>query len=259
VKLSGKKWIAFKHNDVADLADKLRKYGPNHENTFVVVESAYSMSGDLAPLREIAALKKEFKFYLYVDEAHTFGFYGPGGGGYCRECGVSDDVDFIMSTFSKATASVGGFIAAKAQFCTLLQATATSYIFQACLTPPDAATILGCLDEIENDPELIRSLHRKNADMRRQLIAEGFDLGTSQSPVIPVYVSDLEKLYGLCAKLYLNGVYSVPVVFPAVGPNEGRIRFIVNASHTPAQIERTVQVLAENARSLGILKERSAE
>ncbi len=253
VKLSGKKWLAFKHNDVEDLADKLRKYSPHHENVFVAVESAYSMSGDLAPLKEIAALKKEFKFYLYVDEAHTFGFYGEGGGGWCMESGVTDQVDFIISTFSKATASVGGFFASEAPFCTLLQATATPYIFQACLSPPDAATILASLDEIESDPGLIRSLHEKNQEMRTKLIAEGFDLGTSQSPVIPVYVPDLEKLYGLCARLYMNGVYSVPVVFPAVGVNEGRIRFIVNAAHTSAQIDRTVQVLAENARALGIL------
>lgn len=256
VKLGGKKWLAFKHNDVEDLADKLRKYSPHHENVFVVIESAYSMSGDLAPLREIAALKKEFKFYLYLDEAHTFGFYGEGGGGWAKECGVTDQVDFIMSTFSKATASAGGFFASDAQFCTLLQATATPYIFQACMSPPDAATILGSLDEIESDPGIIRSLHEKNAEMRNKLIAEGFDLGTSQSPVIPVYVPDLEKLYGLCARLYMNGVYSVPVVFPAVGVNEGRIRFIVNAAHTSAQIDRTVKVLAENARALGILPAR---
>lgn len=253
VRLSGKKWMTFKHNDVADLADKLRKFSHLHENVFVVVESAYSMSGDLAPLREIAALKKDHKFYLYVDEAHTFGFYGPGGGGYCRECGVTEQVDFIMSTFSKATASVGGFIAASDPLCTLLQVTATPYIFQACLTPPDAATILACLDEIESDPGLIKSLHDKNAYMRQQLTGIGFNLGTSQSPVIPVYVPDLEKLYELCTRLYQNGIYSVPVVFPAVGVHEGRIRFIVNASHTIEQIDQTVKVLGENARALGVI------
>jgi glycine C-acetyltransferase len=253
VRLSGKKWLAFKHNDVADLAEKLAKYGPNHENVFVAVESAYSMSGDLAPLREIAALKRRFPFFLYVDEAHTFGLYGAGGRGYCHELGVTEDVDFIMSTFSKATASIGGFFAADEKYCTLLQATATSYIFQACLSPPDAATILAALDEIAANPGLAATLHARTGAMRAQLVAEGFDLGTSQSPVIPVYVPDLEKLYALCARLYLNGVYSVPVVFPAVGINEGRIRFIVNARHTEEQIARTVRVLADEARALGIL------
>jgi len=253
VRLSGRKWIAFKHNDVADLESKLERYAPHHENVFVAVESAYSMSGDLAPLREIAALKDRHRFYLYVDEAHTFGFYGEQGRGYCHEQGVSDRVDFIMSTFSKATASMGGFVAAEERFCTLLQASATAYIFQACLTPPDAATILASLDEIREHPEHARSLHEHNAYMREALAREGFDLGTSSSPVIPVYVPDLEKLYRLCAQIYMEGVFTVPVVYPAVGPNEGRLRFIVNAHHTREQIDRTVATLARNARALELI------
>jgi glycine C-acetyltransferase len=258
-RLSGRKWIAFQHNDVADLASKLERYAPHHENVFVAVESAYSMSGDLAPLREIAALKRSHRFFLYVDEAHTFGFYGDAGRGYCYELGVSNDVDFIMSTFSKATASIGGFFASEEKYCTLLQATATPYIFQACLTPPDAATILAALDEIEHDPSHARRLHENNRYMRGRLAREGFDLGKSQSPVIPVYVADVDKLYRLCAHLQLEGIYSVPVVYPAVGPNEGRIRFIVNAHHTRAQIDRTVSVLAGYARTLGVIPERRRE
>jgi 7-keto-8-aminopelargonate synthetase-like enzyme len=252
-KLSGKKWITFKHNDVADLADKLERCSALHENIFVAVESAYSMSGDLAPLAELAALKKKHRFYLYVDEAHTFGFYGDRGSGYCQEVGVSKDVDFIMSTFSKATASLGGFVAAEEKYCTLLEATATPYIFQACLSPPDAAAILASLEEICENPSHARMLHDNNRYMRAALSAEGFDLGGSKSPVIPVYVRELDKLYGLCARLHADGIFSVPVVYPAVAENEGRIRFIVNAHHTLSQIDRTVASLALHARELGVL------
>lgn len=252
-KLSGKKYATFEHDDVADLDAKLARYAPHHENVFVAVESGYSMSGDLSPLREIAALKKKHRFYLYVDEAHTFGFYGEGGRGWCHELGVSGEVDFIMSTFSKATASTGGFFAADEKFCSLLQACSSSYIFQAVLPPVDAATILGALDEIEHDPSHARALHENNAHMRRLLVAEGFDLGKSRSPVIPVYVREVEKLYALCARLQQDGVYSVPVVYPAVRPEEGRIRFIVNAHHTAAQIEETVAKLSMHARALGVL------
>ena len=253
-RLSGRKWVTFRHNDVEDLTAKLAQYGPNHENVFVAVESAYSMSGDLAPLREIAALKKDFRFFLYVDEAHTFGFYGENGGGYCREQGVTDQVDFIMSTFSKATASIGGFIACEAKYRTLLQVSSSAYIFQACLTPPDAAAILASLEEIRDNPSHAALLHDNNRYMRARLVQEGFDLGTSQSPVIPVFVPDLEKLYRLCANLYLEGIFSVPIVYPAVGVNEGRIRFIVNAHHTRGQIDRTVAALAGHARALGVIQ-----
>lgn len=253
VKLGGRKWLAFRHNDVDDLSEKLERYGHHHENVFVGVESAYSMSGDLAPLREIAALKRNHRFYLYVDEAHTFGMYGKHGAGYCAELGVTADVDFLMSTFSKSTASIGGFLAAAPQYCTLVQATSSPYVFQACLSPPDAATILAALDEMADHPEHAARLHENNAYMRKLLVAEGFDLGQSQSPVIPVYVPDLEKLYRLCASLYLDGIFSVPVVYPAVGPDEGRIRFIVNARHTHDQIERTVASLGRHARDLDVV------
>jgi glycine C-acetyltransferase len=253
VKLSGKKWLVFNHNDVDDLAMKLERYAPHHENVFVAVEGAYSMSGDLAPLKEIAALKQKHRFYLYVDEAHTFGFYGERGAGWCAESGVTDQVDFIMSTFSKATASIGGFVACAEKYATLLQATSTPYIFQACLPPSDAAAILAALDEIEHDPSHAKALHDNNAYMRGELAARGFDLGTSRSPVIPVYVPDLEKLYRLCAQIYLEGIFTVPVVYPAVGANEGRLRFIVNAHHTREQIDRTVAVLTRHAQALGVL------
>jgi glycine C-acetyltransferase len=253
VRLSGKKWLVFGHNDVADLEQKLERYAPHHENVFVAVEGAYSMSGDLAPLKEIAALKRKHRFFLYVDEAHTFGFYGERGAGWCKAQGVTDDVDFIMSTFSKSTASIGGFVACEEKYATLLQATSTPYIFQACLPPPDAAAILASLDEIQNQPAHAEALHDNNRYMRHALAERGFDLGHSQSPVIPVYVPDLEKLYRLCAHIYLEGVFTVPVVYPAVGANEGRLRFIVNAHHSRAQIDRTVDVLVRHATALGIL------
>ncbi len=254
VRLSGRQYVSFRHNNVDDLKRKLERYGPRHDNLFVVVESAYSMSGDLAPLREIVALKAEHDFFLYVDEAHTFGFYGEHGRGYCYDQGVSDQVDFIMSTFSKATASMGGFVATEERYCTLMQATATSFIFQACLTPPDAATILGALDEIRDTPRHMQRLHDKNRYLRELLLKEGFDLGASQSPVVPVYVKEVDKLYLLCAQLFAEGIYSVPVTYPAVGLNEGRIRFIVNAHHTEDQIRQTVAVLAAYARALGVIE-----
>jgi glycine C-acetyltransferase len=252
-KMSGRTYLTFRHNDVADLARKLDRAQGRHDNVIVVVESAYSMSGDLAPLVEIAALKDDHDFLLYVDEAHTFGFYGSQGQGWCHVQGVSDRVDFIMSTLSKATASAGGFVATSERFCALLRATSSSYIFQACFTPPNAATILASLDEIRFHAPHRRRLHANNARMRAALKAEGFDLGTSASPIIPVYVPDISKLYRLTSLLQADGVFSVPVTYPAVRPNEGRIRFIVNARHTSAQIDQTVATLAAHARTLGVV------
>ncbi|AIY06944.1 8-amino-7-oxononanoate synthase [Planococcus sp. PAMC 21323] len=245
IKLSNaRKWVPFKHNDVVDLEKKLARYQDSFENIFVVIESAYSMSGDLAPLKEMVRLKQKHNFYLYVDEAHTFGIYGDKGQGYCYEQGVSSEVDFIMSTLSKATASIGGFLAADKKYCSLLRFS-DSYLFQACLTPADAAVVLAALEEIENNPSLIHELHAKSNYMRNSLISKGFDLGSSESPIIPVFIEDHNKLRLVVNDLYHMGVYSTPIVFPAVKMNQGRIRLIVNYNHTKEQIDYTVNALEE--------------
>lgn len=243
IKLSkAKRWMSFKHNDVNDLKVKLQRFENSFENIFVIVESAYSMSGDLAPMKEITSLKKSHKFYLYVDEAHTFGIYGEKGQGYCYEQGISDEVDFIMSTLSKATASVGGFFAANKKYCSLIRFS-DPYIFQACLTPADAAVILAALEEIENNPSIITKLHDKNNYMRDLLTIKGFNLGNSKSPIIPIFIEDHHQLRFVVNELYLQGIYSTPIVFPAVKMNQGRIRLIVNYAHTKEQIDYTVKVL----------------
>ncbi len=247
LKLAEAKWLSFKHNNVADLELKLRKYRNSYQNIFVVVESAYSMSGDLAPLKEIIALKSDYQFYLYVDEAHTFGIYGDQGQGYCHELGVTDQVDFIMSTLSKATASIGGFVAAKEEYCSLLK-WSDPYVFQACISPADAAAVLACLDEIEQNPGMITELHEKNCYMRNQLASKGFNLGNSQSPIIPIFIEDHRKLQLVARELYQEGIYSTPICFPAVKVDEGRIRLILNAAHNKEHIDTTVDALERICR-----------
>jgi len=252
IRLSKAKWISFKHNSIFDLERKLKKYEGSYENIFVVVESAYSMSGDLSPLKEIASLKKSHSFYLYVDEAHTFGIYGDKGQGYCYEQGVTDEVDFIMSTLSKATASIGGFFASKHKYCALLR-WSDPYIFQACLTPADAAVVLASLDEIENNPLMIKELHAKNQYMRDSLISKGFSLGNSKSPIIPIAIEDQNKLRMVVNELYQQGIYSTPIVFPAVKVNEGRIRLILNYAHTKEQIDYTVETLEKICKKYQVI------
>lgn len=247
IKLSKRKMLSFKHNDVQDLEKKLLEHSGRFENIHVIAESAYSMSGDLCPIKAITSLKEKYKFYLYIDEAHTFGIYGDQGRGYCYEQGVIEQVDFVMSTFSKATASIGGFIATKEKFKTLIEWSSNAVMFQACFTPADAAAILASLDEIENNPALIATLHKNNKYMRSKLNAVGFNLGESKSPVIPIFIRDYKTLLKISQELYNEGVFSIAVVYPAVSMDQGRIRFIVNSSHTFEQIDTTVNLLEKLA------------
>jgi 8-amino-7-oxononanoate synthase len=251
--LSGAKWMAFRHNDIADLDQMLAREARDRPNVFVAVESAYSMSGDLCPLAGLISLKRRHGFRLYVDEAHTFGFYGTKGRGYCDEQGVLDEVDFVTSTFSKATAALGGFVAGKASHCTLLELSARSYLAQACFPPALAATVLAALDEIETDETLAARLHANNRYMRKRLTEAGFDLGTSKSPIIPIRVADVATLYELAARLAEDAVFAQPITEPGVSRGESRLRFVVTARHNRAQIDTTIDVLVRHARALGLL------
>lgn len=248
-----KRWTTFTHNSIEDIERKLKAARDSGTGkSIVVVESAYSMSGDICPLKDLASLKNKYDFMLVVDEAHSFGLYGDHGKGLCQQQGVLDKVDFLTSTFSKATASIGGFVATKSKYVSYLQWSANAYAFQACFTPADAATILAALHVIENEPQIIERLHANNKYMRSKLQEKGFNLGHSQSPVIPVYIPDTKKLMQVCFELFKQGVFSVPIAYPMVRENEGRIRFIVNANHSKSQIDHTVRLLSELADKYGL-------
>jgi 7-keto-8-aminopelargonate synthetase-like enzyme len=251
VKLGGCDFFPFKHNDVQDLEKKLKAYSKKYENVFVIVESVYSMSGDESPLNEIVNLKKAHSFYFFVDEAHAFGLYDVGG--LCHQLGISSDVDFIMTTLSKSTASIGGVVATSQEFATFFLANANAYMFQAVIPPADTATILAALDIIESKPELRQSLWDKTAYFRNELVKRGFDTGKGKTPIVPVFVRDSDVLFKMGKSLADEGVFTTSVTFPLVKQSEVRFRFIVNESHSYEQLDYTIAVLEKLAKQFKII------
>jgi glycine C-acetyltransferase len=250
---SQSKYIPFKHNSVQDLEQKLKRYSTKHVNLLVVIESAYSMEGDIAPLEKIVALKEKYNFLLYVDEAHTFGFYGENGSGLCNHLGMADDVDFIMTTLSKSTASIGGIVATSKEFATFLR-WSTSYLFQAAIPAADVAVANACLDLISTQPEMIESLWAKTHYLRQRLLDLGFDIGKSESPVIPVYIRDSDILKKMEKELYKQGVFTIAIQYPIVKVSEVRFRFIVNNSHTQRDIDHLISVLYDLGIKYNLIK-----
>ena len=243
VKLSGPKFLPFKHNDVEDLERKLKKFSREYENVLVVIESVYSMTGEEAPLQRIAKLKDSFSFLLFVDEAHSFGLHSERTS--CRRFGVTDKVDFVMTTLSKSTASIGGVVGTSNAFKTLLQVEANAYLFQAAIPPGDVAAVIAAMDVIESNPGILDSLWAKTAYMRQRLKDCGFDVGDGTSPIIPVYIRDSDTLLRMGQEMFRRGVFTTSVAYPVVKHSEVRFRFIVNDSHTYDQIERTVATLSD--------------
>ena len=251
-KASGSQFLPFKHNSVVDLETKLKKYSPKYINILVVTEGAYSMQGDLACLEEIVSLKNKYNFLLYVDEAHSFGIYGDKGAGLCRELKIEKEVDFIMTTLSKATASIGGIVATSKEFASLLRFS-TTYLFQAAIPPVDVAVIDACLDILEKDQTIRQHLLEKADYLREKVVSLGFDVGNSRSPIIPIYIRDPNILRLMEKELFINGIFTIAIQHPAVSKTEGRFRFIINNSHTFEDIDALVSILQKLGKQYAII------
>lgn len=251
VKLSGAKYMPFRHNDPEDLSRKLNRLSSQYKNVFVIVESVYSMSGEEAPLLDFCKLKEKHSFYLFVDEAHSFGLLPERT--LTSKLGLTEQVDFVMTTLSKSTGSIGGVVATTRAFKTYLQVEANAYLFQAAIPPADAAAILAAMDVIEESPEIIASLWSKVAYMRTGLRQLGFDIGSGTSPIIPVYIRDSDTLLKMGQDMFYEGVFTTSVTYPVVKHSEVRFRFILNDSHSYDQIDSTLAVLEKLGRRYGIL------
>jgi len=245
IKLSKAKFIPFRHNNVDDLEKKVNRYSKDYETVLVIAESVYSMSGTEAPLRDYVELKKNKDFLLFIDEAHSFGFYGKDGRGYCDEMGCLADVDVVMTTLSKSAGSLGGIISCNKELATYIQFNSSPYIFQACISPADAGAVLKSLEILSIDSQYRDSLWSNTRYLRKKLKAAGFDYGDSTSPLVPIYVENPKILALLCREIFEQGIFTNWAAYPAVGLNEGRLRFIVSSNHTKRDIDQTVKILSE--------------
>ena len=252
-RLSFAKQLKFRHNDMDDLEKILQKCEPNAIK-LIVVDGVFSMEGDLANLPEIVRLKKKYNASLMVDEAHGLGVFGKEGRGVCDHFGVTDDVDIIMGTFSKSLASIGGFIASDSDTINYLRHFCRTYIFSASNTPAATAAAMEALHIMRSEPERMEKLWKTTNYALRRFREEGFEIGDTESPIIPLYVRDVEKTFVVTKLAFDNGVFINPVIPPACAPQDTLVRFALMATHTEEQVERGVQVLKKVFQELNILK-----
>lgn len=254
-RLSMGKQIRFKHNDMDDLRRKLEKCDEDAIK-LIVVDGVFSMEGDLAPLPEIVKLKKEFaNTIIMVDEAHGLGVFGHQGRGVCDHFGLTDEVDLIMGTFSKSLASIGGFIAADAEIIDYLRHTVRTYIFSASMTPASTAAALEALHIIQNEPERIERLWSVTHYALDRFREAGFEIGETESPIIPLYVRDQDKTFMATAMAFERGVFINPVIPPACHPTDTLVRVALMADHTTEQVDRAVAILKGIFVELGIIQD----
>ena len=245
--------LHYKHNDMADLERILEKL-PHDAIKLIVVDGVFSMEGDLAKLPEIVELKHKYNCSIMVDEAHGLGVFGEGGRGVCHHFGLQDDVDLIMGTFSKSLASIGGFIASDWDTINYLRHTSRTYIFSASDTPAATASALEALHIIENEPERRQHLWDVTNYALKRFREEGFEIGETESPIIPLYVRDNTKTFLVTKLAFDAGVFINPVVPPACAPQDTLVRFALMATHTKEHVDRGVEVLKKIFVEQGIIK-----
>jgi 8-amino-7-oxononanoate synthase len=244
--------LRFNHNDMASLGHCLRRIDLA-AGKLIVVDGVFSMSGDVAPLKGIVRVAETHRAAVMVDDAHGIGVMGKNGRGTCDHFGVTDRVHIIMGTFSKSLASLGGFIASDADTIEYLKHHSRSLIFSASMTPGNAAAVLMALEIMRREPERIERLWHNTRLMKEGLLSLGFDLGASQTPVLPVFCYEDERTLRMAMRLQEEGVFVNSVLPPGVPPNKCLIRISLMATHTADQIEMALEKLKKVGKELGLI------
>ena len=252
-RLSFSQKIKYKHNNMESLEEKLKMCDPDKVK-LIITDGVFSMEGDVANLPEIVRLAKQYNAAVYVDEAHGVGVFGRNGRGTCDHFGVTKDVDLIMGTFSKSLASIGGFVAGDKAVINWLRHNARSYIFQASSTPAATAAAREALHINKSEPERIQRLWDITSYALKKFRDAGFEIGETESPIIPLYVRDTEKTFIVTKLAFDEGIFINPVIPPACAPQDTLVRVALMATHTVEQVDYAVEKLTKCFKELGIIK-----
>jgi 8-amino-7-oxononanoate synthase len=251
-RLSFSKVVKFDHNDIKSLEKELITMD-SKKIKLIVVDGIFSMEGDIAHLPQIVELAKKYSANIMVDDAHSLGVLGAHGSGTASHFGLTDQVDVIMGTFSKSLASVGGFIASDEETINFLKHHSRALIFSASLAPANAASVIAALEIIKSEPERIKKLW-DNTNYTMKILKEmGFDLGKTESPIIPIYIRDNTKTFQFTTELLNEGVFVNPIVSPAVKSDSSLIRLSLMATHSIEQIDKALEKINKVAQKLDVL------
>ena len=251
-RLSLGKTLRFAHNDMESLGRRLEQL-PHKAGKLIAVDGVFSMEGDIIRLPELVCFAKKHNAAIMVDDAHSIGVLGKHGSGTASHFGLEDDVQLIMGTFSKSLASLGGFIASDRGTIDFLKHNSRTLVFSASMSPGNVAAVLAALHIMIAEPERTEKLWKNTRRMKNGLLSLGFQLGQSETPILPVYVCDMLKTFQFCKRLEEEGVFVNPVVSPGVPVGQELLRVSLMATHTFEQIDRGLEKFELVGKELGII------
>lgn len=243
----------YLHNDMNSLEKMIADLDPDKAK-IIISDGVFSMEGDIVNLEGLVKVAKKYNARVYLDEAHGLGVLGEHGRGSAEYLGLEDNVDLVMSTFSKSLAALGGFITGPKAVIDYIKHKASSLIFSAAPTPAATATVMKTLEIIKTEPEHMRRLCVISRKMRQELKSLGFNIGTSKdTPIIPIYIGNDEKTFLFWRRLFDNGVFANAVISPAVAPDEALIRTSFMSTHSDAHLDKVLSILKKVAKDLEII------
>jgi len=257
-RLSFSKVFKYAHNDMKALESKLKLCDPDAVK-LIVADGIFSMEGDIVKLPEIVKLSQKYNASIMIDDAHSLGVLGKNGAGTASHFGLTDKVDLIMGTFSKSLAALGGFIAGDEDVINFIKHNSRSLLFSASMTPASVATVLCAIEIMESEPERIKHLWDITMYANERFKTLGFDIGKSESPIIPLFIRDDIKALKMSQSLMAEGVFVNPVVSPGVPKEDSLIRFSLMATHTFDQVDIAIDKITKCAEKLGVLNLSKAE
>jgi 8-amino-7-oxononanoate synthase len=251
-KLSYAETERFSHGDLDGLERRLERDGVG-QGAMVIVDGVYSMEGDIADVPGLVRICRRFGAALALDDAHALGVLGPNGDGTAAHFGLTDEVDIIAGTFSKSLASIGGFVTASESVIHFLKHHSRPLIFTASLPPANTAGVLAALQVLQAEPERRERLWANTRRLHEGFRQIGFDIGPTETPIVPVVIGPLEKTFLMWRRLFDAGVFVNPVAPPAVPASQCRLRTSLMATHTFEQIDFALEQFARIGRDLGVV------
>jgi len=254
-RLSYGKLYKFAHNDMADLERVLNNIVNNglRGGILIVVDGVFSMEGDIIKLPELVKIGKKFGARVMVDDAHAVGVLGDGGRGTAEHFNLIGDVDITMGTFSKSFASLGGCIAADENVIDYVKHFARELIFSASIPPSNVAAVLKAMEILQSEPERRENLWKNTHKMHRELRRLGFNIGSTETPIVPIMVGADMDTFAFWKELFENGVFANAIVSPAVAPGNALLRTSYTATHTNEQLDRVLEILEKIGKKIGVI------
>ncbi len=247
------KYLKYRHNDMEDLEGMLARNADSNGGVLIITDGVFSMGGDIVKLPELVRIAKKYGARIMVDDAHSIGVLGKTGAGTAEHFGLIDEVDLTMGTFSKSFASLGGFIAGDEEVIHHIKHNARALIFSASPPPSAVATVIACLDILQQEPERVDRLRQIAEKMRKGYQELGFNTGNSETPVIPIIIGDDEKTFFFWHALFEAGVVCNPVISPAVPPGMALLRTSYMATHKDEELDQVLDIFAKVGKKMGII------